>query len=60
MLIERLDAITREGLVLAPETVADIGRAEARQSRWSAVALWVIAAALCWVVYLLLVSGRLH
>jgi ubiquinone biosynthesis protein len=42
-LIEQLDAITRDGLVLAPETVAAIGRAEARRSRWTAAALWAIA-----------------
>jgi ubiquinone biosynthesis protein len=42
-LAEQLDAATRDGIVLAPETVAAIGRAEARRGRWSAVALWVIA-----------------
>jgi ubiquinone biosynthesis protein len=52
-LLEQLDTITRHGLVLAPETVADIGRAEARRSRWTAGALWVIAALLA----LLLVNG---
>jgi ubiquinone biosynthesis protein len=45
-LVEQLDAITRNGLVLAPETVADIGRAEARRNRWVAGALWAIAALL--------------
>ena len=40
VLVEQLDAITRDGLVLAPETVAAIGQAEARRSRWMAVALW--------------------
>jgi len=60
LLLERLDAITRDGLVLAPETVADIGRAEARHQRWTAVALWLIAGALAWIGYLLLVNGRLH
>jgi ubiquinone biosynthesis protein len=53
VLMERLDAITRHGLVLAPETVTDIGRAEARRNRWSTVALWIIAALLAWVIYLL-------
>jgi ubiquinone biosynthesis protein len=42
-LVEQLDAITRDGLVLAPETVAAIGRAEARRNRWTAAALWAIA-----------------
>ena len=53
VLMERLDAITRDGLVLAPETVTDIGRAEARRNRWSTVALWIIAALLAWLIYLL-------
>jgi ubiquinone biosynthesis protein len=41
--MERLDEQTRDGLVLAPETVEAIGRAEARQWRWATAALWVIA-----------------
>jgi ubiquinone biosynthesis protein len=41
--LEQLDAATRNGLVLAPETVAAIGRAEGRQNRWQTRALWVIA-----------------
>ena len=49
--LQQLDAVTRDGLVLAPETVADIGRAEARRSRWTAIALWVIAALLAWLIY---------
>ena len=52
-LVEQLDVITRDGLVLAPATVADIGRAEARRNRWTVAALWAIAALLAWVVYLL-------
>jgi len=47
---DQLDAATREGLVLAPETVKAIGAADARRSRWTAVALWVIAALLAWLV----------
>jgi ubiquinone biosynthesis protein len=47
---EQLDAATRDGLVLAPETVKAIGAAEARRNRWTAVALWVIAALLAWLV----------
>src|SRR5581483_7737088 len=50
VLVEQLDAITRDGLVLAPETVAAIGQAEARRSRWTAIALWVIAALLLLVL----------
>ncbi len=53
-LVGQLDDITRDGLVLAPETVAAIGRAEARRNRWTAAALWVIAgllAVLLWKVF---------
>jgi ubiquinone biosynthesis protein len=49
-LTAQLDAITRNGLLLAPETVAAIGRAEARRNRASAVALWLIVALLAWLV----------
>ena len=52
-LVEQLDAITRNGLVLAPETVASIGRAEARRNRWMTIALWAIAGLLAYIVYLL-------
>ena len=47
---DQIDAATRDGLVLAPETVAAIGAAEARRNRWTAAALWVIAGLLAWVV----------
>jgi ubiquinone biosynthesis protein len=53
-LLERLDAMTENGLVLDPATVADIGRAEARRNRFSALALWVIAALLACICYMLL------
>src|SRR5262249_52587877 len=43
---DQRDAATRDGLGLAPETVKAIGAAEARRNRWTAVALWVIAALL--------------
>ena len=52
VLVEQLDAVTRDGLVLAPETVAAIGRAEARRNRWTVRALWVIAGLLAWLVYI--------
>ncbi len=48
---DQLDAATRDGLVLAPETVAAIGEAEARRNRWTSVALWVIAALLAVVIW---------
>jgi ubiquinone biosynthesis protein len=54
LLVEQLDVITRNGLVLSPETVAAIGRAEARRNRWTVAALWVIAALLAWVVIVIL------
>jgi len=53
VLMEQLDAATRNGIVLAPETVAAIGRAEARRNRWTAMALWAIAALLAYIVYLI-------
>ena len=52
-LIDQLDTITRDGLMLSPETVAAIGAAEARRNRWTAAALWAIAALLAWMVWLL-------
>jgi ubiquinone biosynthesis protein len=52
-ILDQVDATTRNGLVLAPETVADIGRAEARRSRATAIALWVIAALLAYIVFLI-------
>ncbi len=52
-LVQQLDAATRNGIVLAPETVADIGRADARRSRATAIALWVIAALLAYIVILI-------
>ena len=53
-LADQLDAATRDGILLAPETVAAIGKAEARRNRGSTVALWVIAALLAIVTWLLL------
>jgi ubiquinone biosynthesis protein len=54
LLVEQLDVITRDGLVLAPETVAAIGRAEARRSRATVIALWAIAVLLVWIVWRIL------
>jgi ubiquinone biosynthesis protein len=50
-LIDQFDDITRDGLVLSPETVEAIGRAEARRNRWTSIALWTIAALLAWIVW---------
>jgi ubiquinone biosynthesis protein len=52
-LIDQLDDITRDGLVLSPETVEAIGKAEARRNRWTTGALWVIAALLAWIAWLI-------
>lgn len=49
--MERLDEQTREGLVLAPETVEAIGRAEGKRWRWATVALWVIAALIAYWLF---------
>jgi len=52
-LLDQFDDITRDGLVLSPQTVAEIGAAEARRNRWTAAALWVIAALLASIVWML-------
>jgi ubiquinone biosynthesis protein len=54
LLADQLDAATRNGIVLAPETVAAIGAAEARRNRWTGIALWVIAALLGVITYAVL------
>ena len=41
--LNQFDQMTRDGLVLSPETVEAIGKAEARRKRWQTAALWVIA-----------------
>jgi ubiquinone biosynthesis protein len=53
-LIDQFDAITRNGLVLSPETVAAMTREHDRLDRWKIAALWVIAALLAWLVILVL------
>jgi ubiquinone biosynthesis protein len=50
-MMEHLDAITRDGLVLAPETVAAIGAAEQKRNRWTTAALWAIALLLGWLAW---------
>ena len=49
-LLDQLDAITRDGLVLAPDTIEAIGTGRARRNFWMIAALWVIAALLAWLV----------
>jgi ubiquinone biosynthesis protein len=41
--LDQLETMTREGFSLSPETIAAMGRAEGRKSRWRALALWIIA-----------------
>jgi ubiquinone biosynthesis protein len=48
--LDQLDEVTRDGLVLSPQTLAELDRAEGRRSRWMVAALWVIAALLGWIV----------
>jgi ubiquinone biosynthesis protein len=52
-LADQIDAATRDGLVLAPDTIAALAAAERRRNRPQAVALWAIAlllAILVWAV----------
>ena len=49
--LDQLDEVTRDGLVLSPQSIAEIDKAEARRSRWTAAALWVIAALLAWIAF---------
>jgi ubiquinone biosynthesis protein len=51
-LLDQIDDITRNGLVLSPETVEAIGKAEQRRNRWTAAALWVIAILLGWIAWM--------
>ncbi len=44
VVLEQLEAMTREGVRLAPDTIAAMGRSEGRKNRWRTVALWIIAA----------------
>ncbi len=38
-----IETITRDGLVLSPQTIAAIAEQESKKGRWQTVALWVIA-----------------
>jgi ubiquinone biosynthesis protein len=49
--LDQLDEVTRDGLVLSPQTIAEFDKAEARRSRWTVAALWVIAALLFWIAF---------
>jgi ubiquinone biosynthesis protein len=50
--MEQLDAATRDGLVLSPETIAALGAVEARRNRWVSLALWLIVILLALFVWL--------
>jgi ubiquinone biosynthesis protein len=52
-LIDQLDDITRDGLMLSPDTVEAIGRAEQRRNRWTTAGVWMIVIVLIWLVILL-------
>jgi ubiquinone biosynthesis protein len=49
--LEQLEGMVRNGLVLAPESIAAIGRVRARQNRWRTVALWIIALAFLGILW---------
>jgi ubiquinone biosynthesis protein len=49
--LEQLDAATRNGLVLAPETIEKIGQVEARKTRWIGLAQWIIALAFLGILW---------
>jgi ubiquinone biosynthesis protein len=49
-----MDAIARNGVVLSPQTIADIGRSQSRRNRWTALALWIIVGLLGWMSYIML------
>jgi ubiquinone biosynthesis protein len=53
LLLERMDAITRNGHVLAPESVDAIARAEAEKQRLTLLGVWAIAALLFWIAWTL-------
>ena len=53
-LLDQLDDVTRDGLMLSPQTIAEIDKAETRRNRGSVIALWAIAALLLWIVLLLI------
>ncbi len=49
--LHQLDEITRDGLVLSPQTIAEIDKTEGSRFRWTVAALWVIAALLFWIAF---------
>jgi ubiquinone biosynthesis protein len=53
LLLEQIDEITRDGLVLSPDTVERIGAVEARRNRPLGVAVWLIAILLFAIAWIL-------
>ncbi len=51
-LVSRFEAATEQGIPLSGASIADIGRAEARSNRRSALALWTIAVLLAAALFL--------
>jgi ubiquinone biosynthesis protein len=49
--LDQLDEMTRDGLILSPETIAEIGKTERRRSRLMAAALWAIVGLLAVIVF---------
>ncbi len=47
--LDQLDAMTRDGLLLSPQTIAEFDKAERGRFRWTLAALWAIAALLLWI-----------
>jgi ubiquinone biosynthesis protein len=47
--LDQLDQNTRDGLVLSPQTVAEIDKAKAHRNRWIVAGLWAIALLLLWI-----------
>jgi ubiquinone biosynthesis protein len=49
--LDQLDAMTRDGLLLSPQTIAEFDEAESSRFRWTLAALWAIAALLLWIAF---------
>jgi ubiquinone biosynthesis protein len=48
-ILDQLDAMTRDGLLLSPQTIAEFDEAERSRFRWTLAALWAIAVLLLWI-----------
>jgi ubiquinone biosynthesis protein len=51
--LEQLEAMTREGHMLSPDTIEAMASAEGRKARWQTVALWIIALAALGILFTL-------